>query len=492
MSNGQTNNTKQAAWVAIGGLFSFGFSIVSSMILSRYFNKADYGTYKQVIYVYGAMLTIFTLGLPKAYSYFLPRVERNQAKSLIKKLTLLFFLLGSVFTLVLFFGSGIISEVMNNPDLKGALRLFSVVPILTLPTMGLEGILATFRKTHFLTFYTIATRTFSLVCTAIPVMLFGFGYMEAIGGFVVASAMNCVLALVLKYYPIRDAAKEPCPITLNEFFSFSLPLLYASLWGMLIRHCDQFFISRYYGNITFAEFSNGSMELPFVGMILAACSTVLSPVFSKMSHENVDPQKVVFPLWMSVFQKTAMLTYPLIIYCWFFADIMMVFLYGSEYEVSHIYFRIKLVTYFFSLIVYGPLLINIGKVKFYSNVHMYTAIAVILLEYLTVITIDSPYAISVVSMLCHIGMIIVLLWGVSSYFSVYIHQLFPMQLIAKILIPSSAFLYIEHELFERYLQIDNSLLVVIASLSVYLGVYFVYSLMAKLDYYSLVKPLLKK
>ena len=98
----QTNNTKQAAWVAVGSLCSFGFSIVSSMILSRYFNKTDYGTYKQVMYVYNTLLTVFTLGLPKAFSYFLPRVELTQSKSLIRKITNLFFLLGGVFSLLLF------------------------------------------------------------------------------------------------------------------------------------------------------------------------------------------------------------------------------------------------------------------------------------------------------------------------------------------------------------------------------------------------------
>ena len=72
MSTEQTSNSRQAAWVAIGSFFSFIVGIVSPMILSRYFDKGDYGTYKQVMYVYNTLLTIFTLGLPKAYAYFLP------------------------------------------------------------------------------------------------------------------------------------------------------------------------------------------------------------------------------------------------------------------------------------------------------------------------------------------------------------------------------------------------------------------------------------
>ena len=75
MTVNKSNNTIQAAWVALGSLFAFGFSIVSSIILSRYFDKTDYGTYKQVIYVYHTLLIVFTLGLPKTYSYFLPRTN---------------------------------------------------------------------------------------------------------------------------------------------------------------------------------------------------------------------------------------------------------------------------------------------------------------------------------------------------------------------------------------------------------------------------------
>ena len=146
----KTNNTKQATWVALGSLFSFGFGIVSSMILSRYFDKGDYGTYKQVLFVYNTLLVVFTLGLPRAYSYFLPRVANEEAKSLIQKINTLFFLLGGVFSFLLFVGSSIIADLMNNENLEFALRIFSLVPLFMLPTMGLEAILATYKKTQFL------------------------------------------------------------------------------------------------------------------------------------------------------------------------------------------------------------------------------------------------------------------------------------------------------------------------------------------------------
>lgn len=487
----QTNNTKQAAWVAIGSLCSFGFAIVSSMILSRYFNKADYGTYKQVMYVYSTLLTVFTLGLPKAFSYFLPRVELCQAKSLIRKITNLFFILGGAFSLLLFVFSPQIASIMKNPDLEKAMRYFAIVPFFMLPTMGLEGILATFKQTKFIAVYNIATNTFKLLCVAIPVMLWDLGYIEAITGFVVASFITFLLALYLKYLPVKGQPNDKCNITYKDIFGFSIPLLTASLWGILITSADQFFISRYFGNEVFADFSNGSLELPFVGMITGACATVLSPIFSRMSHEEVDPKKEIYPIWMSVFEKTAMLIYPFVIYCIVFADIVMMALYGVKYESSGTYFRIKLITNFFTLIAYGPLIINIGKVKYYSNVHMVVAILVVMLEFISVKTINSPYAISWISMLCHVGKIFAMLFLVTRFFGVRLYELFPLKLLAKTLIPSALVLMLERYVFVNLVS-WNEWAVLLASFGVYAILYFAYSLVTKMNYFGIIKPLLSK
>lgn len=484
-----TNNTKQAAWVAVGSLCSFGFTIVSSMILSRYFNKADYGTYKQVMYVYGTLLTIFTLGLPRAFTYFLPRIELSQSKSLIRKITNLFFLLGGIFSLMLFVFAPQIAAFLKNPDLTKALRVFSVVPFLMLPTMGLEGILATFKQTKFIALYNILTNVFKLLCVALPVMIWDLGYVEALWGFVGASFVTFILALYLKYYPVRKEGNEKCPITFKEIFKFSIPLLTASLWGIIIGSCDQFFVSRYFGNETFAEFSNGWLPLPFVGMVTGATATVLSPVFSRMSHEKVDPIKEIYPLWMSVFEKSAKLIYPLVIYCLIFADVVMAVMYGEQYAISGSYFRIKLITEFFAIIIFAPLIINIGEVKYYSRVHMVVAIVVVVLEFISVKMFHSPYAISWVSTMCQIGKSFALLWLVARFFGIRIYQLFPLKLIILILIPSVLLL-----LLERWVLVDLCRLdfwaVLIISFVVYVALFYVYSLVVKMDYFGIIKPLI--
>lgn len=483
----KTNNTKQAFWVALGSLFSFGFGLVSSIILSRYFEKADYGTYRQVIYIYGSLLTIFTLGLPKAYSFFLPRTEDAQARDVIKKITNLFFLLGGVFSISLYLASDAIALFLRNEDLALALKIFSPVPFFLLPTIGLEGILATYRMTRFVAIYTVVTRVAMLSCVVLPVLIWDAGYKGALTGFTIASFVTFLTALYFKYMPVRSYGRDKSDLKYQEIFGFSLPLLYASLWGMLISSTDQFFISRYFGQEVFADFSNGSLELPFVGMIVGATAAVLSPIFSRMSHEQLDPKKEIFPIWKSVFEKSALLIYPLLLYVWFFADVLMIFLYGEQYAESAIYFRIKAITNFFAIIVYAPLLINSGKVKYYANVHCFIAILVVFLEYISVKTINSPYAISGISLICQIIKTALLLYAAAKILEVKFHQLFPFSLLVKILIPSSlALMAIKYSLDQFILS--EFLILIIGGL-LFAIFYTLLTFVFRLDYLGLLKPL---
>lgn len=486
----QTNNTRQAAWVAIGSLCSFGFSIVSSMILSRYFNKADYGTYKQVIYVYTSLLTVFTLGLPKAFSYFLPRVELAQSKSLIRKITNLFFLLGGVFSLLLFVFAPQIASFLNNPDLIKALRIFAIVPFLLLPTMGLDGILATYKQSKFIALYQIATNVFKLLCVALPVMIFNLGYEQALIGFDVASFITFLFAMYLRYMPVKEQPDERCETSYREIFDFSLPLLTASIWGILINSTDQFFISRYFGTEIFAEFSNGAMELPFVGMIVGACSTVLTPLFSKQVYEKSDFKTTIYPIWQSSFAKSAMLLYPIIVFCIYDAVPIMTMLYGEQYAASGAYFQVRLTVNFVKIISYYSILMAIGATRFYSKTFAVFFFILVALEFICVKLIPNPIIVTVIHSVLTIISCLVFIVYIAKYFKVHFLELFPLNTLCKII--GSSLIGIAIVWLLNYLYSSGTELIQLAiDLSVFGIVYILLSYLFKIDYLSLVKPLIR-
>ena len=486
-----TGHSVQVFWVAAGSLLSYGCMLGAQMILSRYLPKGDYGTYQQVLYVYNTLLVVFTLGLPRSFSYFLPQIPAAEAKDLIRKITNLFFLLGGVFSGILFLGAPLIASWMKNDELSQAVQLFSPVPFLLLPTLGLDGILATYRKSRWIAVYKSSAGLLQLVFVVVPVVFFRGDYKTAIVAFDIASLFICIGALFLKNLPVRHEVARRSRIAYKQVFGFSLPLLYAGLWGILINSADQLFISRYFGKEVFAEFSNGWIELPLVSMIVGACSVVLMPVFSRIVHEEADPQARIYPLWISVFEKTAKIIYPLVVFCWVFADVIMRVVYGPAYSDSAVFFRIRLVANLFTLIAYAPLILALGATKYYAKVHKYGALVLIAAEFVFVGLLNSPYTIAAVSVVCQIGRILFMLVFIAKFMQMPLSKIFPSECLYRIVFPSVIILFSLRYGLSAAFSFHGLVLLGVAFVG-YCCVYGVWAWYIRLGYGTMLRSFLRK
>ncbi|WP_168418329.1 oligosaccharide flippase family protein [Acinetobacter towneri] len=484
------SNTYQAFWFALASLLSFSFSIISAAVLSRYFEKADYGTYKQVLYIYSTLLVIFTLGLPKAYSFFLPRTENRYAKDVINKITKIFVLLGACFSAVLYLGAASIASILRNNELEVAIKIFSLVPLFLLPTMGLESIFSVYRKTHYVAIYTVITRVFMLLCIVLPVIIFNTTFKGALIGFTISSFLSFLVALYLKHLPVREYSCEKSKLKYSEIFSFSLPVMVASIWGILELSSNQFFVSRYFGTEVFAEFSNGAIELPLMATVIGATSAVLAPVFSKMSYEKVDLKKDLYPLWIRVLEKSVLLTYPVLIFSIVFAKEIMVLLYGEMYENSAIYFQIFNLYFFLKIIVYGPYLISTGRQKMYANAHMYSVLVLIPLQFAVLYIINSPVALIIVALLVKILRTFYFIKVIAVDFNIKVWQLLPIKLMVKILVPCFIFSILIKGIINFNFKNLNYIEMLVISALVYFIIYSCYAVTVKINYKSIIKPLI--
>ena len=489
--NKNTSNTHQAFWIALASLLSFSFGIISAAILSRYFPKADYGTYKQVLYIYSTLLVIFTLGLPQAYSFFLPRTEDKHAKDVINRITGLFLLLGGAFSIILYFSAHQIANILRNDDLELAIKIFSPVPFFLLPSMGIESIFSVYRKTHYAAIYTVITRIFMLLCIVLPVIVFETNYVGALIGFTVSSFLTFLVTLYIKYLPVKEYEKENSDLTYQEIFSFALPVMIASLWGVIELSSNQFFISRYFGTEAFAEYSNGAIELPLMAAVIGATSAVLAPIFSRMAHEKVDIHKDLYPLWIRVFEKSSMLTYPILIFSIIFAKEIMILFYGMSYENSAIYFQIFNLYFFFKIIVYGPYLMNTGRQKIYANAHMYSVFALIPLQFLVLYFINNVIGLVIVALIIKILRTFYFLKIIANDFKGKIRDLLPIKLMLKISVPCVIIGISVKWLISIGFDNTSYLIVLfIGSLSYFL-IYALYTYIFKINYWSIIRPLVE-
>lgn len=466
MSN--TSNSRQAMWVAVGQFSAFAIGIISPMILSRYFSKGDYGTYKQVMYVYNTLLIVFTLGLPKAYSYFIPRVSLPESKDVIRKISRLFAILGLFLSLLLFCGASAIADLLHNPDLELVIKWFSPTPLLLLPVMGIEGILASYKKAKHIALFTLCMRVFTLLFTILPVITFNGTYIHSIIGFDIASLLTCIFSYYLKYLPTRGIELQRATVSYKEIFAFSLPLLSASLWIMLFQSTNQFFISRYYGNEVFAEFSNGFMEFPIIPMVVNSVATILAPLFAGMAVKN---KMSIGDIWNSALNKTIKIIYPVTIYCILFSNIVMTCFYGKMYSTSGIFFSIKNIEGFFSVIPFYPILMALGKTKEYSRVHMVIAFLLLPLEFFIVKLGLPVYTIGLAYVLCSLGKVILQFAVVGRSVEMPASVLIPYKAMIKVALVS-VFASIIPLVLSRYISELNEWLLLIITVSLFCIIYY--------------------
>ncbi len=487
----ENNNTIQTFWVAIGSLSSFALAIVSAAILSRYFDKAEYGTYRQILYIYNTLLVIFTAGLPRVFSYFLPRFSVAQGKDIVWKLSMTLFGAGLLFSIFLFLFSGLIADLLRNPELATGLRYFSPIPMLLLPTMGIEGIFATYKKTIYIAIYNTLTRGLMLLFIVLPVILLKGTYLYAIYGWLAVSFIILLLAYYFKGIPFKEVKAEKATLSYRDIFSYSLPLAVASLAVIALRAADQFYISRFFGTEVFAEFSNGFIELPFVLMITGAVSTVLMPLFSKLVHEKSEFITII-TMWRSSLLKSAMLIYPMVIFFILNAESVIVLLYSAAYLNSVVYFQIAIVLNFFNIIFFAPLLLALGKTKLYSWIHMLFAVLAWTLGYLIVVIFNSPVAIAVFSVSLAIIKVLVFMKYVSVLVNATFFDLVPVKKITVLTFHSFIVAGILKLLMSQFFPHVTMLVSLAVNCAGFLLLILLTAKIFKLDYLSVLQPIIGK
>lgn len=386
-----------ASWLGLARMVSFGLALVLASVLSRFLPAAEYGTYCQVLYVYTTLLTVFSVGLPKSYSYFLALVPPQQGWSVVKKLNRLFVVLGAVFFVCLYCGAGVFSRLLSNPLLAESLRWFSVTPVFLMPVIGVESVLTVYKMTRLVLVYVLVSRGFTIVCVVAAVVFFNAGLVGAVAGFVVASAVTCLAGLLLMRLPFASLASLDARLPFSAICRFSLPVFKASIYGVVIGSASLFFVGRYFSVEEFAVFSIGFRELPLAEMVVGAAGAVLMPeLAAAVSAQGVDRKRYALLCGRAAY-KAAAIVYPVSVFCFVFAPDIIVFLFGQKYSDASVLFRIVTAVSVVRILPFGPILFALGKGRAFADAHLITAVLVVGLDMICVRFFPSITGIALVS-----------------------------------------------------------------------------------------------
>lgn len=483
------SRTGQAFWLGIGNLVSFSFGIVSAAILSRLLSVEEYGTYRQVLYVYNTLLVVFTLGLPRAYSFFLARMPIEQGRKSVDKINYIFLILGAIFSIVLLFGSNVIGSILKNPALPICIQYFSLTPIFLLPVLGIESVLATYKKTLYSTVYIILSRLFNLLCVVLPVVILKGGANTAVVGFTISSAICCTIGLFIERKPFIGIKSEKSHLSIKEVLKYSFPLLLASLWAIVINSAPQFFISRWYGTEAFAEFANGFIELPFAGMVISAVATVLLPEISRLAKDEANVNQVV-TVWKSSFEKSAKIIYPIAIFACVFAPQIIECLYGNKYTGATIYFQIIVIINLLRVVPYAPIMLGLNMGRQYAIANIIPAFCVVLFDMIWVTLFYDAIGIAILQCLTIFICISIMCIFLSRRIGVSVKDLIPIKFAIKIIILSLVSSLIAYIISN--LSSGNYIVILLIGCVLFIMILLPLSMSLNISYSDLIKPLLKK
>jgi len=352
--------------------------LISAMILSRYLPVSAYGSYQQLIVIYGTLLVVVAFGLPQSINYFLPRSESpGEKKAYVVQTYFLLLGLSVIFTSILFLGSKFISNHFNNEELSELLKLFAFFVFFLIPIQFVDQLLVVLNKTKKLAVYRISFACLRLLAIIVPVSM--KASLKTIVGFLVGfSLIQFAVTTFILFKPFMKIKFSWRRTFLGQQLRYSTYIGMSSFVGVLNRESDKIIVSLFFIPASFAVYANGARELPFIGIITGSVIAILVPEFVKLYQEKKVQE--LLTLWHLSIGKVAVVLFPIAAFLFLFAREFMVTLFSLKYLASTKVFMIYLLLVPLRVTTYGAILMSVGKTQIIFKSAAYALLLNILLN----------------------------------------------------------------------------------------------------------------
>lgn len=346
------------------------------VILSYFLAPEEYGHFRQVWLINKALIVeLFALGIPYSLFYFIPSLKEEKKKTYAIQSFVMLVGLGVVVSCGLFLFAGAIASAFNNAELKSLLRIFSLFPLFTMPTLVLEGILISQRKAVAFSIYTIAEKTTLLICAVVTVLI-DPRVTTLCSVILVFASCRLLVTLVLVYRNVRPLKVSFREFELGKQLSFSLPIGGANIIDVLSVELDKIMIGFFFTVTQFAKYSNGAFDIPFLGTVASSVTSALMPEYVR--KREARDYAGILALWHGSIRRIALLFLPLMIFLFIFASEFISLLFSAKYADSSVVFRIYLIALLPRLTWYASILLAMG----YNREPIYGSILSLLLNVL--------------------------------------------------------------------------------------------------------------
>lgn len=343
--------------VFMGQMFNLLLLFLLTPYLSRSLSKHEFGTFSQVQLISTLVVALFSMGLSRIF-YLVIEKKDFEKKDAFKTIMLLAFAFGAMASVASFFSSGFLSTAFGNPDLHLPLAIYA--PFFLINSVNLLLELTLIHKGLVRRDMTILIVSNVVKLTLLLISIQVWKSFTFIFWTIGTIAPLIQMMLYLANIPMRDFTEGSVNAGITSFIiKIGTPLGITSVLAASYTYLAGFFVSSMFTTSEFAIYRNGSIEIPFLGIISTSVASILTPQFANMLAEG-KRSEVVNMKKMSI-SEVAAITYPIIIITLFFARDFLVLYLSEKYADSTMIFFIYTLILFIRVNSYEDVLTGLGK-----------------------------------------------------------------------------------------------------------------------------------
>jgi O-antigen/teichoic acid export membrane protein len=316
-------------------MVAFAATFFIPVVLTRIFSQAEFGTYRQLFLIYSTFYLIAPFGMAESLYYFLPAAPRHEGRYVANSMWFLA-LTGSCSIALITAGRWQLSTWLSNTDLATYSTWIGLVLLLMMISSVLEIAMIARRRYVLASSWYGASDVLRAAFLVVPAVV--TRRLDALLVGAVLFAALRVFVAVLYLARSFDGDFQPDLRILKRQLAYALPFGVAVVVGVCQANLHQYVVSHEFDAATFAIYSVGCLQVPFVDFVMTSASNVMMVRMTEdLRHNRIHR---LLEVWHETVRHLALILVPLVGLLLVTSDRLIVLLFTERYADSVPVFRI--------------------------------------------------------------------------------------------------------------------------------------------------------
>ncbi len=378
----RSSKVKQTLTLSTVSFTNTALNTLLQILIVRMFSMDQVAVYMQSVMVYNTMFPFLQMGIDNGIFYLLTMAENKQKEIISNAMIIVFVACAFVGMFFLAGGNYFLADKFHNNDIVFTSYLLIPYFCVTVPESIVSVCMIFYKRIRFIAYYNVFK---TLTCVAMMLCISFFTSQGAVL-FAFRSLISIFMAglciiVAFKYVIPRGRCAFNYEIT-KKILTVSVPLCVSVIAGVMSGNLDKWMVSTLLSPEQFAIFQVGAYELPFIGMITGAISTVMLVDINNAAKRNNISE--VISIFNNIAKKTSMLLMPIMIFFIFAGEDFIIFFFTDRYSESVPIFLVYLLYIPIRCVIYGPVFIALGKAKVIMHRTIISLILNIVISYMAI------------------------------------------------------------------------------------------------------------